>query len=229
MKFLKLFKNEYFWVLIITLVALGVSIYPTLYGLRITPAGTKYSLASNYYPDYYQYVGWMKDGELGNFSTTTRFTAEKFPAKYALPYMIYPILGKIGSMTGLSLFTTYTIARVILGGIRILGIYFLIRLIFPDKKRRIFSLIITVFSVSWLRLSLTGNQLKTSFFLSGITNFDIFIRTVFVPHHLLSQIFNIFFIVYFYKALKENKTVFSAAASFFLLLSSLVNPATILN
>ena len=228
MRFVKYLAHEYILVFIISLIALGASVYPTLYGIRITPAGTKFSLASNFFPDYYQYLGWMKDVELGNLAISTRFTAEKFPPRIAFPYLIYPIIGKLGSTFGLTMDITYTAARVLFGGMRILLVYLLIGQLFTDKKGRISALIFSVFSASFFKLYFADNQLKSDFFLPGITNFDIFTRTAFIPHHLLSHIFNIWFFVYFYKALRDNNTRYSLIAGLFLLLACLINPAAIL-
>lgn len=228
MKIWKVFKSEYFWVFLIIIMALGIGISPTIYLWWKTPPGAQYTFAFNYLPDFYHYISWMKSGIEGHLKIYSRYTSEILPTKYVLPYTIYPILGFIGSKIGLGVFAVYTLARIAFGGIRILLIYLLISQLITEKRRRLFTLAITVFLPGFLLPQISNGQLNFSYFLNGITNFDIYKRIVFIPHHTLSHIFNIIFFILFYKGLKQDNKKYTLLAGLSLLITTLINPAALL-
>lgn len=228
MKIRQFFRSEYFWISLIILLALGIGISPTIYLWWETPPGTQFTFAFNYLPDFYHYISWMKSGIEGHLKIYSRYTSEILPTKYVLPYTIYPILGFIGSKIGLSVFSAYTLARIVFGGIRLFLVYILISYLFTDKRKRILALVITIFLPGFLLPHLSNGQLSYSFFLNGITNFDVYKRMAFIPHHTLSHIFNIIFFILFYLSLKKDKKIYSVLAGFSLLLTTLINPAALL-
>lgn len=228
MKILKAIKSEYLWVSMIIVLTLGIGIAPTIYLWWKTPPGTQFTFAFNYLPDFYHYISWMKSGIEGHLKIYSRYTSEILLAKYVLPYTIYPILGFIGSKIGLSVFSTYTLARIVFGGIRLFLIYVLITHLFTEKRKRLLAFLITILLPGFLLLHLSNGQFSYSFFLNGITNFDVYKRIAFIPHHTLSHIFNILFFILFYLGLKKNNKTISFLAGLSLLLTTLINPAALL-
>lgn len=222
----KSLKSEYLLLCIIIFFSLFVSIFPTIFLFLRTPKDAKFSLAFNYYPDYYHYISWMKDGQEGHLSITTRFTSEGYPRKIVLPHILYPILGIIATKTGLNLFQTYLLSRILFGSLRLALIYVVIAQLFTNKKRRILAFIVTIGLPSFLILHLS-DHMSMSFFLPGITTFDVFRRITFIPHHLLAHIFNILYFVFLSKGLKDNNKKYSIVAGLSLFLASVINPATL--
>lgn len=220
MKLLRLLVSEYILVLLIIFFSVFISLIPTFYHLLHTPKGSQFSFAYNFVPDYYQFISWMRDGRNGEFALTSRFTPEIFPRIYG--HTFFPFLGFMTSLVGINLPLGFTLARVFLGIGRLMAIYILIGYIFKNKYFRIGSLVLIIFLPSFLTPQLT-------LFMPGITNFDVFKRVTFLPHHLLSNIFMILFFPLFVKSLEEDKKRYSLISGFFLLLSSFANPAILLN
>lgn len=226
MRLKNFYVSEYLVVFWIIVLSLFTSIYPTLDHLIKTPSGLKFSLAYNYIPDYYHYISWMRDGADGHLSISTRYTAESFPRRFA--YILYPILGFMSSRIGLNFFYGYFLARIVLGALGLVLIYFLISLLIKDRGKRIASFLVTILLPSFSKPDFSSGHLSFKFFLEGITNFDVFRRLTFIPHHTLAQILTIFFFVFLYKGLKRDNKIFSLLAGFFLMTAIILNPAVLI-
>ena len=200
MTILPIRKTELILVTVIIIISISISIIPTVYNIFRTPKNTVYSLTYNFIPDYYQFISFMKDGQNGQFALTSRFTPEVFPRKFG--HIFFPVLGFLGSRMGLSLFTAFTLARVFFGIIRLAATYCLISSLTKNMKRRITMFLMIIILPSFLDVRFIQNHLDLKFFLPGITNFDVFRRITFLPHHLFAGFLTIFAFLIFTSALK---------------------------
>ncbi|MBI2611891.1 hypothetical protein HYW54_04060 [Candidatus Gottesmanbacteria bacterium] len=226
MKISVFWKNEFFLIVGVILISIFIGFLPILYHSLGTPSGKIYTMAFNFYPDYYQFLSWMKDGSEGQIALTSRFTPEIFPRKYG--HTFFSILGFTLGSLGFNPMVSFTFSRFIFGFIRLLLVYILIIKLVQGRWRRLISFLSVVLMSSFLRFNWTGD-VTTSFgnFLWGITNFDVLRRIAFLPHHTASSILMIGFLFCAYKGIKDHEFKYSLIGSVLLFFSVLINPATL--
>jgi len=227
MRVFSFLKNEYIWVILITVLVLIVSFFPTIHNLFITPSDKVYTMAYNYYPDYFQFVSWMRDGGNGDLALSSRFTPEVFPRKFG--HTFFSIYGFVISIVSKNFFLGFVLGRIIFGFLRLLMIYFLISLLIKKKKERIVCFMAVIFLPSFYNVVNMNGFFEIRYFLPGITNFDVFRRLTFLPHHMMATILMILGLAAYSRGLKTNLYKYSLISAVLMFIASLVNPATILS
>ena len=199
-----------------------ISVLPNLHYLSITPKDTYYAFAHNYIPDYYQYISHMKDGSDGKILMTFRSGPDNFARKPV--YLFYNVSGFLLSKLGINLFTGYFLLRIFFSFIKFMMIYYLLFQIFPK-------------SAGLRKLSLFFIWFSAPFFLINplqiwnptITSIDPLMRTLFLPHDLLTVTFLILASIFFNKWLeKEGKIRNILSSGLFFLFATITNPAMLL-
>lgn len=218
---------EYLIICCIAFLALFISFLPTIHHVLQTPQETVYTYGYNFYPDYFQFVSWMRDGGEGNLALTSRFTPEVFSRKFG--HTFFAVLGSISSFFSVDYFFSFTFSRLLLGFLRLISIYFLICLICKQKILRVIAFLSVIFLPSFYQIAQEAGIYEVRYFLPGITNFDSLRRLTFLPHHMFATILMILGIILYGKALQRSDLRFSVGAAVFLFIACLVNPATILS
>lgn len=227
MKLSAIFFKEYVIICGLILFFIVLSFFPTISHLYRTPKNSAFTFAYNFVPDYYQFLSWMKDGQRGEFAITSRYTAETYPRRYG--HIFFPILGFIGSRLGMGHPEMFTLARVLLGIIRLLSIYSLILFFVKTKWKRIGMFLLVVSLPGFYGMDIGANHVSFVPFLYGITNFDVLRRITFLPHHLIANILQIIFFIIFSRAIDKRSEKLSLYSGIILFLASIANPAVILN
>ena len=224
-------KKETNFILVLIFLISALALIPLLYQqFKVTPPHTFFTFAHNYIPDYYQYLSWMKDGADGKILITSRYSANTFIRQPV--YLFYSILGFVTGRLTRTMAFGYTTARIILGLIRLLVIYWFISLFFKKTSGRMLAFFLALFLPPFYNLR------PFSLILPNLTSVDILQRTFFLPHDTATTICLLLGAIYFYQSIKIlnskleilNKskiTNYKLQIIFcvFFILASIINPA----
>jgi hypothetical protein len=212
----------------------SLALIPLLYQqFKVTPPNTFFTFAHNYIPDYYQYLSWMKDGADGKILITSRYSPQNFARQPV--YLFYSALGWLTrQLAGRRAFMAYgyTAARILLGLLRLLVIYWFISLFFKKRSGRLLAFSLALFLPPFYNLR------PFSLILPNLTSVDILRRTFFLPHDMATTISLIIGSILFTKwiqflnpkseilnkfQIQNHKYII--LCSMFFVLSSICNPA----
>lgn len=218
-KILNLFWREQIFIPLIIGIAVIISVLPDLYYFSLSQKDTYYTFAHNYIPDYYQYISHMKDGADGKILMTFRSGPDNFARKPV--YLFYTASGFIFAKLGINLFTGYFLMRIIFCLIKFLIIYYLLWQLFTKSSTlRKLSFFLIWFSTPFYQLPSWQILYPT------ITSIDPLLRTLFLPHDLLTTTLLILAAIFFNRYLADNgKIKHSIASGLFFLFAIITNPA----
>lgn len=209
-------KKETIFILGLTFLISALALIPLLYQqFKVTPPNTFFTFAHNYIPDYYQYLSWMKDGADGKILITSRYSADIF-IRHPV-YLFYSVLGWLtGRFTPIMAFG-YIFARISLGLLRLLAIYWFISLFFKKASGRVLAFFLALFLPPFYNLR------PLSLILPNLTSVDILQRTFFLPHDLAATILLLMGAVFFHLFLQDTQPLILSVI--FFLIASIANPA----
>lgn len=188
--------------------------------LKDTPVGYIYPLVHNYEADYYWYLSLMRQGWEGSMMVTSRFTPEAFPPQSV--NTLFPLLGIVGRLAGLSLPIVYTLSRFGFGVWLLIAGYLLATDCFRGRRERVAAcLFMIIGGPLWYMENGVLRQLGEFW-----TGFDPIMRLSWLPHHMAANVLLIFSLILFvrwYKTARRNTltvAVFAGAGAAWL------NPAS---
>ncbi len=155
---------------VILLVFIAVFL-PLVLQFFLAPTGTTYTLGDGYMPDYYQYLSWIKSGQMGQLFLSSRYSAMALPN--ALVHPIFAITGMVTGLFHISTPVAYLMLRIIATLIFLLMLFRFIQSIFPSRIHRITGLLLFLFGTGLGTVSWSGH-------------FDIIAKYSLPPHHLLA-------------------------------------------
>lgn len=213
-----LFKEQILIPLLI-FIFISISAIPYFTHLSKAPPNTYYAMASNYVPDYYQFISHMKDGADGKILMTFRSSPDNFQRRPV--YLFYTLAGFFISKIGFDLFTGFFLMKIILSFIKFTVIYYLIYKLFPKLPwLRILSFFFILLSTPFYKFQ------PLQIYFPTITSIDSLVRVLFIPHDLAASSFLILAVVFFNHWLNEEgkiKNILLTAG--FFLLAIIANPA----
>ena len=212
-------KKETNFILGLIFLISALALTPLLYQqFKVTPPNTFFTFAHNYIPDYYQYLSWMKDGADGKILITSRYSADIF-IRHPV-YLFYSVLGWLtGRFTPIMAFG-YTAARICLGLLRLLVIYWFIGLFFKTTSGRVLAFFLALFLPPFYNLR------PWSLILPNLTSVDILQRTFFLPHDTAVTILLLMGAVFFHLFLQNTQPLILSVI--FFLIASIANPAMVM-
>ena len=151
-------RSEFRWVLIASLAVILLASLPTLYAWTLADADHVFSGFVYNTEDGNSYIAKMRLGARGEWLFHVFYTAEEHDPAMAFPFHI--LLGKLAVASGLSLVTTYHLARVAFGLILLLTVYAFVGYFTPD---------IVVRRVAWALVAI-GSGVGWLLILLGLTN-----------------------------------------------------------
>lgn len=181
----KFIKPKFFVPVLILIFSL-LSIYPDIYKLKNTPAGTQYSFYHNSISDYPYYISFIRQGTYGRMNTIDQFTAE--PQSPGHLHIFYLWLGKTGSFLSLTPVMIYFFSRIMLGVVFATVGYLFIAYFLKSINARILAFFFFLTSASFPKISIGNEALQISQYLSWWTEMDPVRRFAFIPHFLMGHI-----------------------------------------
>lgn len=149
--------------------------------LRHTPAGATYSFAGGYLPDYFQYLGWIKDGLMGHFFLSSRYTDTVSPAVFMQP--LFSLTGLTGRLIGVtSAPLLYLYLRLFSLAVFLSSVLLLIRKTFRRVSHRIMALVCFAAATAVWHFGPRG----ISDPIPWVSSFSVIGKIDLPPHHLLA-------------------------------------------
>jgi hypothetical protein len=142
--------KEIRWVLLWSILIVGLTCLPYLYACLVTPDDMQFTGLVSNPMDGNSYLAKMRQGAQGSWLFHLPYTSEDHQG--ALVYTYYPFLGQLSALLGLPLILTYHLARVVNSLILLFVAYYVVSLLGLDKSaRRITFLLIGLSSgLGWL-------------------------------------------------------------------------------
>lgn len=214
-------KREWFFVIVVTVCVVILSLHETWLFSRYIPQGAVYPLVHGYIPDYYYYLSLMEQGSEGKFLLTTRFTSEHFQPVVLQTF--YAMIGFIAGIFNIRLPLMYLGARIFFGSLLLLSGYYLATVLWKRQHERLLAFLLMIGGVPLWFIS-DGVIGTTGNFWRGL---DPLGRASFLPHHLAANVLLICTIVAAVEALKSHRIRWVVLASLLGFLTGWINPATI--
>ncbi|MBI4426133.1 MAG: hypothetical protein HY567_01005 [Candidatus Kerfeldbacteria bacterium] len=134
------------WLVLMSLVIVAVANVPLLLGFLTTPSGTVYTGIDSTAPgDVNVYLSYLEQARQGNLVFRDLFTTESQTGTLFNPFWL--VLGWLGGSIGLPPLATYLLARLVLGFLLLLVIYWAASFFFTDVRHR---------RLAWLLASVAG-------------------------------------------------------------------------
>lgn len=196
-KFLNFVKLESFFVSLISLLLLSLSLFPTIYeafqGEEVSADRVLIWGEHNYTYDYNLYLAKMRQGQEGRWTVLNKVTTE--PQSGVFLQMFYLLAGKLGGLFNLSPALTYLFLRVVLGVFWLVTGYFFISQFLTHSLERKIAFLFFAFSGSLPRLFKTSVGLQVGSFFDWWQEFDVLKRATYLPHFLFGHILMVVMLV----------------------------------
>src|SRR3989338_5067481 len=188
--FLKIFKSENFFALLVLLIGISLSLSPMFYELSRRDeifSDRQFVLVYNFAPDYNAYLSKIIQGIQGRWSVVEYFTSEAH--RGSLLQIFYLSIGKIGSLFSSNPEFSYHLGRILFGAGWIWIGWLFIKFSFVSKFYRKIAFLFFVFGGNLPRLVddqtgygflLLGKKWEQT--LVGWSNLDPVRRMTFIPH-----------------------------------------------
>jgi len=127
-------RKEIRWVLLWSILIVGLSCLPYLYACLVTPEDMQFTGLLSNPIDGHSYLAKMRQGAQGSWLFHLPYTPEDHEG--ALVYTYYPFLGRLAALLGIPLIMTYHLARVVNSFILLFVAYFFASLLGLDRRAR---------------------------------------------------------------------------------------------
>lgn len=216
----QIFKSEEIWIVILSLILLGLSYGPLIYNYLTPPPEGKVFLGSyGYPPDFWGKMISLQEGRLGHWQFTHK-TTTTIPTPSSIIPFEYLLLGQLSRYFPIDPVVFFHLCRLLLSLIFLIVIYQLINNIFNQKIQRLVAYTLALFSTAM------GN--KGADFLEIWSPLGAFQRSAYYPHYLFSFIFLLLTIIFLNQALdKKDLRKLSWACFFGFLISLIHSPNTV--
>jgi hypothetical protein len=198
-----------FYILII-LLFLGISYYPTYFELekadKLKDPAREFILEHNFYwPDFNLYLSKIRQGFEGKWTGQEKYTSE--PHKGSLIQEFYVFLGRIGGIMDLNPNHAYQLGRAILSPLLLIVVLLFILYYFKSTFWQIIGFTITLVSGSFPRFySNSDGVIQVGRFMEWWSNIDAVQRISFLPHIVFGQVTSLF-ILYELALCKKKITI----------------------
>ena len=214
-------KREWFFIIVVTICVVILSLHETWLFSRYTPQGAVYPLVHGYIPDYYYYLSLMEQGSEGKLLLTTRYTSEHFQP--VVMQSLYAAIGFIAGIFHIPFPLMYLGARIFFGSLLLLSGYYLATVLCKNQHERVLAFLLMIAGVPLWFIS-DGVIGTYGNFWRGL---DPLGRASALPHHLAANVLLIFTVVAASKALKSHRIRWIALTSLFGFLTGWTNPASL--
>jgi len=220
--------NEILWATAWALLVLSLSSLPYLLGCYLSSPEMYFGGFVIAVEDGNSYIAKMGQGARGEWLFHLPYTSEDH--KGALLFIFYLLLGKLARISGLSLTTTFHLARLVFASFLLITIYVFVSFFTPWRALRRISFLLCCFSsgLGWLLISC---NLPSLF---GDMPIDFWVPDAFAflvvftfPHLCLSQTLLLWVFLLALLAFESGEWRFSLLASFAGLAASLIHPYTL--
>jgi hypothetical protein len=220
--------NEILWATAWALLVLSLTSLPYLLGYYLSSPEMHFGGFVIAVEDGNSYIAKMGQGARGEWLFHLPYTSEDH--KEALLFIFYLLLGKLARISGLSLVTTFQLARLVLASFLLITIYVFISFFTPWRALRRISFLLCCFSsgLGWLLItcglpSLFGDM-PIDFWVPDAFAFLVVFT---FPHLSLSQTLLLGIFLLALLAFESDEWRFSLLASFMGLAVSLIHPYTL--
>lgn len=152
--------------------------------IRQTPPDTYYTLGVGYLFDYYQYVSWIKSGQLGDLLLTNRYTEEAQVSIFYNPF--FTLLGYLSRPFTISPFAVFHIFRLTGILLFLFAWYLLLLKITKKVSTRVFSIILFITTGSFWWYKTSNQEIVLVEPIAWIDNFNVLNKFFLSPHHSLA-------------------------------------------
>lgn len=230
-------SSEWGFVFIVIFIALGISIYPTLWEYwnrgNIFPDRV-FELIYSYTWDFHAYLSKILQGKEGGLLVYERFTSE--PHAPSLLQIFYLMLGKIGGWFSFSGVTSYHVGRVAFGILWAIAGYLLIKFCFPKRLLlRKLSFLLFVFSGNFPKIVSDPNGYgfpflgqKLEIYLPGWSHLYPSDRITFVPHWNAGHLLTVLTLLALWKWFSEKKFKWGIIAGVLGMAGGFILPPTLI-
>jgi hypothetical protein len=174
-------SKEWLFVLLWSAFVVLLANIPYIYGYAIAPQDKVFMGDARCFIDTNTYLAWMHQAKDGHILFKDIYTTE--PHERMLFHPLFLALGNISRLSGLSLITVHSLARIVFGFFLLIFCYKFISLFFEHKFER--SLAFILVSVSggfgWLKLFSGINAIPEVWFLTGWVEGNTFMSIYSLP------------------------------------------------
>lgn len=194
-------------VIAITFLASLGNLFQVFYYFFKRPPNTMYIGITHWYEDYFYYLSQLKQGAMGNWLVSNKFTTEPVPP--SLNWFVNLFIGKIGHLVGLEPWQTFAVSAFSFSIIYLFLMYWVIKKLFPHSAfMRLSALTIAIVSNGFYKVDMTGAAVKIIPYEYFYNYTSAFNRLGGVPHLILQNIASLVGLVVFsdvIKAIISNK------------------------
>ncbi|MEZ4672486.1 MAG: hypothetical protein R3E39_31680 [Anaerolineae bacterium] len=126
-------RRDWVYLAVFIVVMLLITGIPYFYAQRIAQPNNQFMGVVENIPDHFQYFSWMRESQ-DKFLVPNQLTPETSTA--LLFNLLWWVLGRIESVTGLSYVTLYQITRLLAGVFAMVAIFWFCGLIFTNRAKR---------------------------------------------------------------------------------------------
>ncbi len=203
---MKVFKKDYFFFALTTILAVFLSFLPLIYNLFTPVAAHKFNpLWHNWPYDFSYYLSIIKQGAQGSLQVVSKYTTEpQNPVFLRFSYVLLGFLG--GRILKTDPTLIYHLYRIVFAFLKIFAVYLFLQYFLKDKTLRKLSFLLFLFAGPFY--SLNPGQPLTKLvqnFHPWITFISTFRRNAFLPHYLLGNFSLILSLFLFFCSLDKKK------------------------
>lgn len=182
------------------LVSIG-NLYQLFYYFFKRPPYTIYIGITHWYEDYFYYLSQLKQGAMGSWLVSNKFTTEPVPP--SLNWFVNLFIGKLGHLFGLEPWQTFAVSAFLFSIGYLFFMYWVIRKLFPRSLlMRLAALAVAIVSNGFYKLDVTGAAVKIIPYEYFYNYTSAFNRLGGVPHLILQNIASLVGLVVFSDVIK---------------------------
>lgn len=193
--------GEVITVAAITVLASIGNLFQVFYYFFKRPPNTIYIGITHWYEDYFYYLSQLKQGAMGNWLVSNKFTTESIPP--SLTWFVNLFIGKVGHLVGLEPWQTFAVSAYSFSIVYVFLMYWVIKKLFPHSAfMRLAALTIAIVSNGFYRVDVTSTSVKIIPYEYFYNYTSAFNRLGGVPHLILQNIASLIVIVVFSEIIK---------------------------
>lgn len=226
MKFQKILRSEWFFPIVLSTIAILVSLIPLFHRYNVTPKDKFFNGTYFYSDDYGYYASVIQQGIDGKWLVSDKYTSE--PHNPSIMHEQYLLLGKLGGILHLSSPVTFHLGRALGGFFFLIVTYLLIQQIFLTKSSRYLAFLAT-FLTSGIPFKIIDGSNRTVIQIPvfWFTELNPFERLTPLFHYSLAWILLFIIFIIFIKFIKSHDSRFIILASIPGVLVSIPHPSTL--
>lgn len=181
---MKAIKTDMFVFILVLLTVFAGILIPLYSHVKQTPSDTFYPLAEGFFPDYYQYLSWIRAGADGNLWQINRYTYRSDPV--AAVHVFFPLLGLVSKPFGLPPFQMLLLARLLATLAFFVCFFTLTKHLFTKQSGRILAILLLLSQTAIWQITWPGKTPVLVEPIPWVGTFNTLGKFNIPPHHLLS-------------------------------------------